>query len=108
MAFKKGEQANPNGVHTPATRHIATSHKKVRAKGKQYLPDAVDNLITAVLDTKGNLTLAQKVAASKDLIKLVFEAEKYLERMMGVKPKDESSDEEEDDSDNVPYIKISQ
>jgi len=111
MAFEKNQVANPTGEHKPASRHIATAHKKVRAKGKQHLPDAVDNLINAVLDPKNELTLPQKVSASKDLIKLVFEAEKYLEKAQGItgnnKGNAEGSGEDEDDEkDFMPVIKM--
>lgn len=108
MAFQKNQVANPTGEHKPASKHIATAHKKVRAKGKQYLPDAVDNLIKAVLDPKNELTIPQKVSASKDLIKLVFEAEKYLEKAQGITGKkgdtEGSGDDEEDDF--MPVIKM--
>jgi hypothetical protein len=109
MAFQKNQVANPTGEHTPASKHVATAHKKVRAKGKQYLPDAVDNLIKAVLDPKGELSLPQKVAASKDLIKLVFEAEKYLERAQGITGKNKGNNEgsgEDDGDDFMPVIKM--
>jgi len=110
MAFEKNQVANPTGEHKPASRHIATAHKKVRAKGKQHLPDAVDNLIKAVLDPKNELTLPQKVSASKDLIKLVFEAEKYLEKAQGItgkKGESEGNGEDEDDEkDFMPVIKM--
>jgi len=109
MAFEKNQAANPTGEHKPASKHIATAHKKVRAKGKQHLPDAVDNLINAVLDPKNELTLPQKVSASKDLIKLVFEAEKYLERAQGIggkNTKGQESVEEEDEKDFMPVIKM--
>jgi hypothetical protein len=108
MAFQKGKVANPTGEHKPASKHIATAHKKVRAKGKQYLPDAVDNLIAAVLDPQNKLTLPQKVAASKDLIKLVFEAEKYLEKAQGIvkRGQSDSNDDSDEDDDFSPVIKM--
>ena len=107
MAFQKNQVANPTGEHKPASKHVATAHKKVRAKGKQFLPDAVDNLIKAVLDPKNELTLPQKVSASKDLIKLVFEAEKYLEKAQGITGKKgdtEGSGDDDGDDDFKPVV----
>ena len=106
MAFQKNQVANPTGEHKPASKHVATAHKKVRAKGKQFLPDAVDNLIKAVLDPKNELTLPQKVSASKDLIKLVFEAEKYLEKAQGITGKkgDTEGSGDDDGDDFMPVV----
>lgn len=95
MAFKENQVANPTGAHTPATRHIATAHKKIRAKGKVHLDTAMDNIIKAVNNADNKFSQEEIFKASLKLIDTTLKAEAFYEKAIGTKPKEVSPEDDD-------------
>ena len=100
MAIAKGQITNPTGAHTPATRHVATAHKKIRAKGKVHLEEAMQNILDMVQNKNNKFTDEQIFKASVKWVETTLKAEAFYEKAAGVKPK-ASSDEGEEEEDEV-------
>ena len=103
MAITKGQVTNPTGAHIPATRHIATAHKKIRAKGKVHLEEAMQNILDRV-QNKGNKFSDEDIfKASVKWVETTLKAEAFYEKAIGVKPKG-VSDEGVEEEDDMPEI----
>lgn len=94
MAITKGQVTNPSGSHIPATRHIATAHKKIRAKGKVHLEEAMDNLLAMVQNKNNKFSDEQIFKASVKWVETTLKAEAFYERAIGAKPKAVEGEEE--------------
>ena len=76
-----------------AGRHVATSHKTVRAYLKSKLRDMIIDLEDISSgEVESTLTDMQKAGIKKDLIKMALDAEKYLESDHVLKAKGNKKD----------------
>ena len=103
MAFQKGQVENPTGAHVPATRHVATAHKKIRAKGKVHLEEAMQNILNMVQNRGGNFSDEQIFKASVKWVETTLKAEAFYEKAIGVKPKASSEEELEEEEVAITF-----